>query len=93
MTTIAAPEIETINLEEPSIFEEIDDPNARSHMVNGDMNLHVWIEGMEPRELVEAAVLGGYELTALCGFKWVPKGDPDKHDICEKCLKIWNSLA
>lgn len=30
----------------------------------------------------------GLELTALCGFVWVPKSDPTRHPLCATCLDI-----
>ena len=26
------------------------------------------------------------KITALCGYTWVPKHNPEKFDICEPCL-------
>jgi len=35
--------------------------------------------------IVEARIFG-LEVEAICGYKWVPQDDPDKHPICEPCL-------
>lgn len=30
----------------------------------------------------------GLELTALCGYVWIPKSDPVRHPVCVTCLDI-----
>lgn len=34
---------------------------------------------------VADAIIFGYELTALCGYKFVPTRDPDPLPVCEPC--------
>lgn len=42
-----------------------------------------------PAIVLEARVLG-IELTALCGYKWIPSRDPIKYPICPKCEEMFN---
>lgn len=37
---------------------------------------------------VAEATAHGLELTALCGYVWVPKSDPVRHPVCQPCLDI-----
>lgn len=75
-------------LDEILPYEESDDPNRRAHIVNPPMNLHIWRPGMEGQDIVDLARLTGTEIMALCGFKFVPKRNPDKFDACDVCMKI-----
>lgn len=34
---------------------------------------------------LDAAWLDGVPLTALCGKRWIPNADPDKHPLCTTC--------
>lgn len=74
-------------------YEETDDPNVKAHFIRGQENPDLWKDGMVAQDVVDLARFLEAELTALCGYKWVPKHHPDKHEICEPCMKIWESLA
>lgn len=76
-----------------SPYEEAEDPNVKAHLIRGAENDELWLEGMSAQDVVDTARLLGVEVVALCGYKWVPKFDPAKHDICSQCIKIWESLA
>lgn len=71
-------------------YEETDDPNKRAHIVNPPMNSHLpWFRpGMSGQDVVDTARLMGDEITALCGYKFVPKHNPEKMDACEPCFKV-----
>lgn len=64
------------------------DPDHRTHIVNPPNNPHIWQPGMEAQDVVDIARTTGQEITALCGYTWVPKRDPEKFDICDACMKI-----
>lgn len=34
----------------------------------------------------ERGYMMGEEITALCGYKWVPTEDPNKYPACRPCL-------
>ena len=73
-------------------YEESDDPNRRTHIVNPPNNLHIWTPGMSAQDFVDLARLNGLEVVALCGYRWVPKHNPEKYDVCETCFKIASGL-
>lgn len=88
MTTLA-PEIETVfEIEDLLSYDESDNDKAKhkTHIVNPPMNTHIWQPGMEMQEVVTIARMNGYEVTALCGYKWVPKRNPERFDMCMTCL-------
>lgn len=62
--------------------------NHRTHIVNPPMNMHIWEPGMDTREIVEIARMTDQFVVALCGYRWVPKRNPDKYDACSECMKI-----
>lgn len=40
------------------------------------------------QDIVDLARLTGTEVTALCGYTWVPQHNPEKFPACEKCIDI-----
>lgn len=38
------------------------------------------------------AYVFGTEVTALCGYRWVPSRDPEGRPICPECQEIYESL-
>ena len=76
-------------------YEDSNDPDRRTHIVSPPENVHIWQPGMEAQDVVDVARATGQEVTALCGYKFVPKHNPDKFDACDTCMKIaaeiWSS--
>ncbi|MBF4574696.1 DUF3039 domain-containing protein [Frondihabitans sp. VKM Ac-2883] len=62
------------------------DDTTRTHIVN-------WQGDSEPTEayLMRARV-EGFEVTALCGHKWIPARDPEKFPVCDACLEAANIM-
>lgn len=73
-------------------YEKID-PRAeyKVHIVNPPDNPHIsrGFPDMEASEVVRIARAMGWEVVALCGYRFVPKHNPDEiNDVCEKCLAV-----
>lgn len=87
-------DVEIVRLEETDpedlAYEETDDPLHRTHIINPPDNPHISYghPNMEAQEVVNIARRKGLEITALCGYKFVPKHNPDKYDACEACVKV-----
>ena len=47
---------------------------------------------MTIQEVVNIARLNGYPVTALCGYTWVPKRNPDNYPACDACVRIAGEL-
>lgn len=82
-------------LDTPLVFDKelkYDDSDAnaetRTHIINPPMNLHIWQIGMETQEIVDIARATGQEVVALCGYRWVPKRNPEKYPACDECIRI-----
>lgn len=73
-------------------YEDTDDPNHRTHIVNPPKNTHIWKPGMSMQDVVDIARATGQELVCLCGYILVPKANPDKYDACETCIRIAGEL-
>lgn len=79
-------EVDTTTMEALFPYEESKDPARRTHIVNPPANTHIWKEGMTAQDIVDIARATDQTVTALCGYTWVPKHNPEKFDICEPCL-------
>lgn len=55
-----------------------DNPEICHAMGNGS-----WITGAD---IVTYGRRNNVEVTAICGFKWIPINDPAKYDTCNACL-------
>lgn len=68
---------------------ETGDPSLRSHYVRpADNGVRSGDDPTTARDIVDLARLGGYEVVALCGYRWIPQADPKKHPICEACIDV-----
>jgi len=92
-TTHTEPEtLEIIDLNDiVSPYEEDDDPNRKTHIINPAMNLEIQRQfgRMEtPQEIVNTARAFGVEIVALCGHRLIPVHNPENYDACEACMQI-----
>ena len=42
-----------------------------------------------PQAYVLAARIEGFEIQALCGYRWIPKQSAAGKPVCERCLEIY----
>lgn len=89
MTVETLPDIEQLNLEDVVPYEDSEDPNTRTHIVSPPENKHI-TNGlkMSAQDIVDTARITGAEVVALCGYKWVPKHNPEMYPGCQACFKI-----
>lgn len=64
----------------------------QTHIVNPPLNQHIWHPGMTMQEVVDTARNMGLEVTALCGYTWIPRRNPEKYPACPECMKIAGEL-
>lgn len=92
MTTLHT-ELEELTVTDLVPYEDTDDgKNHKTHIVNPPSNLHIFQPGMEAQDIVDIARAGGLEVTALCGYTWVPKRNPEKYDVCDECMTIAGNI-
>lgn len=87
-----SPLLDTSTIEDITAYEETENPDSKAHVVNPPKNLHIWQPGMTSQDIVNIARLQGKTVTALCGYKFIPRHDPDKHPACEVCIRIAGEL-
>lgn len=74
-------------------YDDTSDGNEHhTHIINPPNNVHIWAVGMTAKEVVTIARVNGLPVTALCGYQWVPKRNPDKYPACEKCMDEAHNL-
>lgn len=69
-------------------YEDNDDPDRHTHIINAELNQHVAFPGASAKEIVDTARMTGQELIMLCGFRFIPKHNPEKYPACESCVRI-----
>lgn len=87
-----SPLLDTSTIEDIVPYEETGNPDSKAHVVNPSKNLHIWKIGMTSQDIVNIARLTGIHVNALCGYRFIPRHDPDKHAACEPCIKIAGEL-
>jgi hypothetical protein len=79
-------------LEEIMPYEDTNDPLHRTHIVRPPENKHIFRIGMSAQDIVDTARAAGKEVVALCGYRFVPKHNPEKYDACEACMRVAGML-
>lgn len=73
MTTMAPERTFTTSTDKPNVSHIVLEPA-------GDETAHA---------LVLRARVEGFEVEALCGFRWIPYRNPQDLDVCQKCVEIY----
>lgn len=60
------------------------DPGDSAHIVHVPEDA-----GMSPQAYVMEARVNGFEITALCGYTWVPRKMATQLPVCSKCKAIY----
>lgn len=63
------------------------DPDTRADPTTGDGDHDRFAHYVSKREL-ERARKKGVAVTALCGKRWKPDGDPSRYPMCPTCAEI-----
>ena len=86
-------ELTQISLEAVLPYEDNDDPNHKTHAINPNGNRHIpHSHEMDAQEIVDYGRMMGIPIITLCGFKFIPKSNPDKYDMCGACMHIMQQL-
>lgn len=80
----------TLTLDKPEVSESIDSRLAPEDDSLGPADLAHYLNCPDDKESTEAwiteARVFGLEVTALCGYRWVPQDDPASKKICRPCV-------
>jgi hypothetical protein len=63
------------------------DPDARPDLGDGDGDHDRFKHYVSERELQRSS-RRGTPVTALCGKRWVPSGDPGRYPMCPTCAEL-----
>ena len=74
--------VETVIVEEP----QAETPKMR-HIIP-PANLHIFRPWMSTQDIVDIARVRGLEVVALCGYRWVPRSNPENMPTCDDCVRI-----
>jgi hypothetical protein len=92
MTTTAAPDIEAIGLEDLVPYENNEDPDLRTHIISPAGNEHIWQDGMTAQDVVDLARMTQQDIVAICGYRFTPKHDPMKNEMCSRCAELFYKM-
>ena len=71
---------------------QLDDKTELDTNLDNPTYSHIIDRGDDERPagaiVLEARVMG-LELTALCGYKWIPSRDPEKFPVCPVCVQMF----
>jgi hypothetical protein len=73
-------------------YDQDDGKDHFTHIINPPNNIHIWEPGMEAQDIVAIARATGQIVVALCGYKFVPKRNPEKYPACDSCIKIAHDI-
>jgi hypothetical protein len=72
----------TETLSEPDTTLDSNDPADCAHIV----------DQRDPANDIATAVVEGREVTALCGYRWIPYREPNGRPVCEPCVEAYGRL-
>jgi hypothetical protein len=52
---------------------------------------HIVDQG-DPANDVTTAIVEGREVTALCGYQWIPYREPQGRPVCEACVEAYGRI-
>ena len=50
------------------------------------------VDQRDPANDIATAIIEGREVTALCGYRWIPYRQPEGRPVCEACVEIYGHL-
>jgi hypothetical protein len=73
-------------LERPELSPTDGDGELRTHIIrrpDDRQSAEAWV--------TEARIMG-FEVEAICGFRWVPARDPERYPVCEACKDLLSHM-
>ena len=50
------------------------------------------VDQRDPANDVASAIIEGREVTALCGYRWIPYREPQGRPVCEACVEAYGRV-
>lgn len=77
--------VEMMESLDPTLFEEDDSEQRRAHIIRRS-------EHLSAEMIISQAIAGGFEVVALCGYRWKPvEHASDERPVCTKCVDVWSN--
>jgi hypothetical protein len=73
---------ETETLTQPDTTLDSTNPGDCAHIV----------DQRDPANDITTAVVEGREVTALCGYRWIPYREPQGRPVCEACVEAYGRI-
>ena len=51
------------------------------------------VDQRDPANDITTAVVEGREVTALCGYRWIPYREPQGRPVCEACVEAYGKIT
>lgn len=74
---------ETRTKTEPETIYDAGNPGDCAHIV----------DQRDPANDVASAIIEGREVTALCGYRWIPYREPQGRPVCEACVEAYGRIS
>lgn len=76
--------VSTETLTETDLDTSLDpnDPRDCAHIV----------DQRDPANDIATAIIEGREVTALCGYRWIPYRKPQGRPVCEACVEAYGRI-
>jgi hypothetical protein len=79
---MSSPLPSTDTLAEPETTLDPTDPAECAHIV----------DQRDPANDIATAIIEGREVTALCGYRWIPYREPQGRPVCEACVEAYGRM-
>lgn len=66
-------------------------PQTSSDRTGPEDCAHI-VDQRDPANNITAAVVEGREVTALCGYRWIPYREPEGRPVCEACVEAYGRI-
>jgi hypothetical protein len=50
------------------------------------------VDQRDPANDITSAIVEGREVTALCGYRWIPYREPQGRPVCEACVEAYGRI-
>jgi hypothetical protein len=82
--TMTTPDTDTLTRPDttPDTSFDSTDPGDCAHIV----------DQRDPANDIATAIIEGREVTALCGYRWIPYREPQGRPVCEACVEAYGRI-
>lgn len=75
----------------PHSVETLTEPETTRESTDAGDCAHI-VDQRDPANDIATAVIEGREVTALCGYRWIPYREPQGRPVCEACVEAYGRI-